>query len=409
MTNQDGQAVNENPNQNPNQAQGNAQDNNQGQNPPPHNPFLPNAPLVPGVPPSQQLNWSHFKPEFAGKPKEEAEAHLLRTNHWMDMHDFPDNVKVQRFCLTLIGEARLWYKSLRPINVEWDSLQNMFRQQYSKIGNTREQLFHAWRSFHFDENAETIDAYVHHIRQVTNLLGYQDPQILEVFKNTLPSKLYWVLFPIDDLRNAVHTAKRMLTKEKIDKQLAGQFTSTPFMNIRDSQDKKVSFNIQDDLEHKIDRLMVMMDKLVTEDNGSSKPFKPQVYQPGRGRSQNRGNLCSRFRSNVYRGCASYNQNCRDGYRNNFNSRGSFGYNTRGSQKYRNNYNVYRRNNYRGQGYDRNRSRSLDRQDQSRRRDRSMSNGRSRSGSRASTNRDRIRCFECREYNHFAHLNEKRER
>ena len=31
----------------------------------------------------------------------------------------------------------------------------------------------------------------------------------------------------------------------------------------------------------------------------------------------------------------------------------------------------------------------------------MSNSRLRSGSRASTNRDRIRCFECREYDHFA--------
>ena len=60
-----------------------------------------------------------------------------------------------------------------------------------------------------------------------------------------------------------------------------------------------------------------------------------------------------------------------------------------------------RNNYRGQNYDKNRSRSLDRHDRSRRRDRSMSNGRSRPGSRVNTNRDRIRCFECREYNHFA--------
>ena len=110
-----------NPNQNPNQAQGNAQDNNQGQNPPPHNPFLPNAPLVPGPPQRPQLNWSHFKPEFAGKPEEDAEAHLLRMNNWMDMHDFPDNIKVQRFCLTLKGKARLWYESLRPINAEWDS------------------------------------------------------------------------------------------------------------------------------------------------------------------------------------------------------------------------------------------------------------------------------------------------
>ena len=31
----------------------------------------------------------------------------------------------------------------------------------------------------------------------------------------------------------------------------------------------------------------------------------------------------------------------------------------------------------------------------------MSNCRSRSGSRASTDRDRVRCFKCREYDHFA--------
>ena len=40
-------------------------------------------------------------------------------------------------------------------------------------------------------------------------------------------------------------------------------------------------------------------------------------------------------------------------------------------------------------------------DNNRRRDRSSSNSRSRSGSRASTNRDKIRCYKCREYDHFA--------
>ena len=64
----------------------------------------------------------------------------------MNAHHFIEGVKVQRFCLTLLGEARLWYHSLEPINVDWKGLQNLFRQQYSKIGNTREQLFHAWRS-----------------------------------------------------------------------------------------------------------------------------------------------------------------------------------------------------------------------------------------------------------------------
>ena len=113
----------------------------------------------------------------------------------MDTHKFLDQVKVQRFCLTLIGEARLWYESLRLVNANWDGLQNMFRQQCSKIGNTREQLFHAWKSFHFDENTETIDAYVNCIRQVATLLGYQEPQILELFKNTLLQSYTEFFFP----------------------------------------------------------------------------------------------------------------------------------------------------------------------------------------------------------------------
>ena len=61
----------------------------------------------------------------------------------MCIHTFQEGVKVQCFCLTLIGEVRLWHESLRPINVDWIRLQNQFRQQYSKIDNTREQLFHA--------------------------------------------------------------------------------------------------------------------------------------------------------------------------------------------------------------------------------------------------------------------------
>ena len=118
--------------------------------------------------------------------------------------------------------------------------------------NTREHLFHAWRSFHFDENIETIDAYVICIRQVATLLGYGEPHILEVFKNTFPTKLYWVLFPIEDLRKAVETAKRILTMEKIDRQLIGQSSSTPFINIKDNHNKRVTFHTQDGLEDKTD-------------------------------------------------------------------------------------------------------------------------------------------------------------
>ena len=40
------------------------------------------------------LNWSHFEPEFSGKP-EDAEAHLLHSNDWMNAHHFDENIKVQ--------------------------------------------------------------------------------------------------------------------------------------------------------------------------------------------------------------------------------------------------------------------------------------------------------------------------
>ena len=89
------------------------------------------------------------------------------------------------------------------------------------IGKTREPLFHAWKSFHFNENTETLDAYVMHIRQFAALLCYGKPQVLEVFKNILPMRIYWVLFLIDNLRLAVVAAIRILTNEKIDRQLAG--------------------------------------------------------------------------------------------------------------------------------------------------------------------------------------------
>ena len=46
---------------------------------------------IPPPPPTQQVNlhtnWSHFKPEYSGKPEEDVEAHLLRINDWMNTHD----------------------------------------------------------------------------------------------------------------------------------------------------------------------------------------------------------------------------------------------------------------------------------------------------------------------------------
>ena len=55
-------------------------------------------------------------------------------------------------------------------------------------------------------------------------------QILENFKNTLPYQLYLTLINVNNLRDAIDLAKRVLMKEKLDRQLTVQ-TSTPFMRM----------------------------------------------------------------------------------------------------------------------------------------------------------------------------------
>ena len=167
----------------------------------------------------------------------------------------------------------------------------------------------------------------------------------------------------------------------------------PFMSVRDRTNRRVSFNTREELGNKIDKLTMIMSKLAVKDSNGRKPFKPQIYKSrGQSRSYGQGGYQARL-DNGNRGY-SVNNSSRQNYRGN-RFRGNFrGY---GRQNNRDNY---RNERYGSNNRDRNRSgeRTLTR---SYGRDRSSSNDRSKSGFRASTNRDRIRCYVCRKYDHFA--------
>ena len=204
--------------------------------------------------------------------------------------------------MSVTQEARLWYESLnvQQQQLAWQNLQDRFKQQYSKVGNTREKYLHAWRSFQFDGATNMIDGYMHKVKQVAALLDYGEPQILELLKNTLPSRLYYLLYQIDNLRVAVETAKRLLTKEQMDKKI-GQSTTSPFMQvnqgsskIKDKMEKKVSFSAVEAMERtadSIDRLASLMDKMNTKLDRRKDQYRPRVYQ---GRNQGCG-----YRNNNY--------------------------------------------------------------------------------------------------------------
>ena len=153
----------------------------------------------------------------------------------------------------------------------------------------------------------------------------------------------------------------------------------------------------------------MIGRLAAKDNNETRSFKPQIHQ-SRGRGQNRGYSQRNYQN-------------RNGLTNRSNSRdrGQFRQDRgrpRFEQSYRgNNFRdnsrrysrqnsrwEYRNDNYRSSGYNRGRDRSRERSfsgNYSSNRTRGMSNSRLRSESRPSTNRDRIRCYNCREYDHFA--------
>ena len=321
-----------------NQAQGPANNDAQvGQNVPMQPPQqLASAQPVPTglVVPAPQvfyLNWIGKKPEFSGKPEEDAESHLLGSRDWMEANNFPNEVKVRCLHLTLIGEARLWYESLAPLDDNWPALQNKFRWQYSKIANTPKQLFHAWRTFKFDENMDMIDSYVLRMSQVAAMLNYEEMQILENFENTLPYQLYLTLINVNNLRDAIDLTKRVLTKEKLDRQLTGQ-SSTPCMrmtsndnySLQTNNKKGVTFDTMETLERNsncIDRLMSLVSDMKMTMDRKQSSYKPRIYQ-GRCRNQciNQQNFTPRNRS--FSGGRNQtgnrgNYNYRNNYRHNY--------------------------------------------------------------------------------------------
>ena len=50
------------------------------------------------------------------------------------------------------------------------------------------------------------------------------------------------------------------------------------MSIKDSHSRKASFDTKEELGDMIDKLVVMIGKLVTRDSRSGRQFKPQMYQ-----------------------------------------------------------------------------------------------------------------------------------
>ena len=90
-----------------------------------------------------------------------------------------------------------------------------------------------------------------------------------MFKNTLPTRYYYLLFGIQNFREALESVKQVMTKEKMDNKLAGQ-SSTPCMPFKiypSTENKIVKFDECKLLYYQIDRLREVQDRMTTKPQG----------------------------------------------------------------------------------------------------------------------------------------------
>ena len=126
-------------------------------------------PAVSAMPPALQSNLlplqtSKNKIQYNQHRKRYNKLNPLGTGHILNQNCQVDQMKMQKLTdweqmmgwepiivqrrqrykilLTLMAEAKLWYESLDPVVEDWQGLQDQFRHQYSKFGNTQEQLIH---------------------------------------------------------------------------------------------------------------------------------------------------------------------------------------------------------------------------------------------------------------------------
>ena len=100
---------------------------------------------------------------------------------------------------------------------------------------------------------------------------------------------------VNNLRDVIDLVKRVLTKEKLDRQLIGQ-SSTPFMratsndhhSLPNINKRGVTFDAMETLERNsncIDKLTSLVSDMKMKIDRKQSPYKPTIYQ-GRSRNQN---------------------------------------------------------------------------------------------------------------------------
>lgn len=215
------------------------------------------------VPTNNQANYvprlrlNDFLPQtFDGKNPDLAPSHIINFGNYCQVHELGDDaVKIQRFKLTLAGEATLWLdgKTFQT----YEELRTSFLN-YNSGTRTRDSAVSAFWSTSY-KIGETAEQYLQRLRRLGNRVGYGDDNIRDQFLNGLPQ----------DARMMIKMVRPTTLAECVD--LATEY-------IEGSKPKEVAFSVQEkksetaSLMTVVEELSKKVDKLSMRGRSSKRNF-----------------------------------------------------------------------------------------------------------------------------------------
>jgi len=172
---------------------------------------------------AQVLRVNDFMPQrFDGKNLSDAPAHILSFEDYCTLQDIDnDGQMVQRFRVTLSGQARLWVEGKQFDT--WEELKNSFLQYHSD-SHTRESAVASFRGSLY-KHGETAEQYLQRLKRLAERLNYNNEMIKDQYISGLPA----------EAKTAVAMARPANLAECVE--LAQQFLDL-------NKHKEVSFNLQ---------------------------------------------------------------------------------------------------------------------------------------------------------------------
>ena len=244
-------------------------------------------------PPRERPRVKIQPPVFKGMPGERPDAHLLAAADWMEVMrvhpiDFIDN-----FRHTLQHLAREWYQGLDigQFRGNWREFSTHFSKYFSTQGRNIKHLHERWRTFSFDPTTDDIEEYIRDVKEAAKQLGHGDGAVLNLLKATMPTELYGTLYGHNNLAEVTTMLKDIYARKPQNNVAAAtgaaQGATAPFTHIRSPTGGAPKAQSNASLEDRILQLTETLYRIDMNGKPPRKPFKPFITQPRRRFKPNR--------------------------------------------------------------------------------------------------------------------------